>query len=194
VALGLLALALLALPPSADADQPERQDWFLTVFVGPWLDERLLDILSLDASAGSFRPSYAAGVGLGREVWRPLPRTSLEIEGQVVQHVGRQSHPEANLALIARLDLLPAAERLGASIAIGEGVSVAGRRPPIEAENDRRSTRLLNYLMLELELDPVPASPWSALGRIHHRSGVLGTFAGVRGGSNFVMLGLRYRP
>ncbi|WP_155890787.1 hypothetical protein [Desulfuromonas sp. TF] len=34
---------------------------------------------------------------------------------------------------------------------------------------------------------------WRLSARIHHRSGVFGLFDGVRGGSNFMGLGVTYR-
>jgi hypothetical protein len=45
---------------------------------------------------------------------------------------------------------------------------------------------------VEIEAGP-PAGRWSGFLRIHHRSGAFGLYGDVRGGSNFVGLGARYR-
>jgi len=90
-----------------------------------------------------------------------------------------------------RWTLFPWDRFVDTSIAVGEGLSYATSRPRIE--NRGEAARLLNYLMFEMELTPLQDSPWSLVGRIHHRSGVFGIFGGVRGGSNFIMIGVRYR-
>jgi hypothetical protein len=191
---GLVAMMLAGLPKADAHAARERQDWFMTFFAGQLLDERLNRILRLRASARDFQPSHAGGLGIGREIWRPLPRLAIEAEGHLVQHAGQQSHQEGNAFLLARLDLLRGNPWLHASVAVGNGLSLAARPPPVERKNDEDSGRLMNYLMVEVELDPAPVSPWSVIGRIHHRSGVFGLFAESGRGSNFVMLGLRYRP
>jgi hypothetical protein len=81
---------------------------------------------------------------------------------------------------------------LDTSFAIGEGLSYATDDPEIETEKHDRTSRVLNYLMLELAV-AVPQQPrWTLFGRVHHRSGVFGLFDGVTGGSNVVGAGIRY--
>lgn len=191
---GLVVLMLAGLPSADAGPARERQPWFTTFFAGQLLDERLNRIIRLRGSLDDLQPSYAGGVGLAREIWRPLRRLSIEAEGQLVQHAGRQSHQEGNALLLARLHLLRDHSWLHASIAVGDGLSLATRPPPIERKDGEESGRLMNYLVIEAEVDPAPASAWSVVGRIHHRSGVFGLLAESGRGSNFLMLGLRYRP
>lgn len=178
----------------AAAEDEPRSPWFMTFYGGQLLDERLNRIVRLRGSLDDLEPSFAGGVGLAREIWRPLSRLSIEAEGQLVQHAGLQSNQEGNVLLLARLHLLRDNPWLHASVAVGDGLSFATRPPRVERHRGEDSARLMNYLMLEAEIDPAPASPWSVVGRIHHRSGVFGLFAESGRGSNFLMLGLRYRP
>ena len=118
-----------------------------------------------------------------------------EVEGQLVRHNGMQNHWEVNGVLVARWMRFPWDRWLDTRLAFGEGLSYAFKVPPLEprsGEEDMESARLLNYLLLEVEVVLPPRPEWSGFLRVHHRSGVAGLFGGVDGGSNFVGLGLRY--
>ncbi|MFM7733748.1 MAG: DUF3769 domain-containing protein, partial [Cyanobium sp.] len=77
------------------------------------------------------------------------------------------------------------------SLGFEEGVSLTTSISNYEDTYRERSSRFLNYLAFEVEALVSPQ--WSAVGRIHHRSGAFGTYNGVREGSNAYLLGLRYR-
>jgi hypothetical protein len=77
------------------------------------------------------------------------------------------------------------------SIGFEEGVSFTTSISNYEDTYRERSSRFLNYLAFEVEALVSPQ--WSAVGRIHHRSGAFGTYNGVKEGSNAYLLGLRYR-
>jgi len=77
------------------------------------------------------------------------------------------------------------------SLGFEEGVSLTTSISNYEDTYRERSSRFLNYLAFEVEA--LVAPQWSAVGRIHHRSGAFGTYNGVREGSNAYLLGLRYR-
>jgi hypothetical protein len=77
------------------------------------------------------------------------------------------------------------------SLGFEEGVSLLTSISNYENTYRERSSRFLNYLAFEMEALVSPQ--WSAVGRIHHRSGAFGTYNGVREGSNAYLLGLRYR-
>ena len=72
-----------------------------------------------------------------------------------------------------------------------EGVSLLSALSNYETVSWQRSTQFLNYLGAELAVDVSPQ--WTVVGRIHHRSGAYGTYAGVYEGSNGYLLGARYR-
>jgi hypothetical protein len=74
-----------------------------------------------------------------------------------------------------------------------EGFSLTSETPQRELQRHNSGSQpLLNYLAFELSFT-IPQYPKASLVyRLHHRSGVFGTFGGVRGASDFYMLGLRY--
>jgi hypothetical protein len=61
----------------------------------------------------------------------------------------------------------------------------------VEVANKGDSQRLLVYWMAEIEVGP-PDKDWSALIRLHHRSGAFGLIAD-EGGSNALVFGLKQR-
>lgn len=77
------------------------------------------------------------------------------------------------------------------SLGFEEGFSLLTSVSNYEDTYRERSSRFLNYLALEVEALVSPQ--WSAVGRIHHRSGAFGTYNGVSEGSNAYLLGVRYR-
>jgi len=77
------------------------------------------------------------------------------------------------------------------SLQVVEGVSLLSQLSNYETVSWERSTQFLNYLGAELAVDVSPQ--WTMVGRIHHRSGAYGTYAGVYEGSNGYLLGARYR-
>ncbi len=58
---------------------------------------------------------------------------------------------------------------------------------------NNKKSRLLNYMMVDLGFRVPFVRHWEWLLRVHHRSGVYGLFNGVKGGSNYITSGLRYR-
>lgn len=193
-----LALSLLlggAVASDAANRTPERH---VTTFVGVYSPNRFVEILHiqpasvhLESSASLFVLSVAQVVGSWGD------NLQWEVEGQLGQHAGLQTHQEVNLVLVARWTRFPWDRFVDTSFAFGEGVSVALEVPPLEPrsaeEENEESQRLLNYLLLEAEFAPPSNSPWSATVRVHHRSGVFGLYGGVNGGSNYVGVALRRR-
>jgi hypothetical protein len=165
----------------------------LAVYVAQYSPQRLVDILSERPQFGS---SHLAAVAWSRSLSEAERSLRWEVEGQFVQHAGRQSHQEVNAVIVARWMRFPWDHRLDTRVAFGEGLSYASRTPAIEPRAqrpDEESVRLLNYLLLEIEVVVPRRERWSVFTRIHHRSGVAGIFGNVQGGSNFIGLGARYR-
>lgn len=168
------------------------EEFYISAYWAKNSPDRFLDILRyMDPD---FRDSYLISVTgsriLSRGEW-----INFELEGQAVIHYGKQHHLEINSVFIARWMKFPWDKWIDTRIAFGEGLSYALRRPYLEPRKDpeaEESAHLLNYLLFELEFI-VPGLPkWSKFIRVHHRSGVLGLFGGVVGGSNFIGAGLRY--
>jgi hypothetical protein len=190
----LLAVAIAAAEPT-HADAPplgEDRPWSVTVYGGPLVDERFVRIVTFRAR-GDVENSYLVTAALGREFARLGEVLRFEVEGQLGRHFGRQHHWEFNAALVARWTWFPWDRYLDTSVAVGEGLSFATERPPLERDDGRRDNpRLLNYLMAEIELGLPDEPAWRLVTRVHHRSPVSGLF-GEASGTNFVTLGLRHR-
>ena len=173
----------------------ESSNWQLTAYAARYSPERMIDILRAGPRFDE-RRAYISALAMGYEVGRTGDYLHWELEGQLVQHHRYQDHHEFNALVIARWTRFPWDHRVRTSIAFGEGLSYASAVPPIEPRGDRdggESARLLNYLLVELELG-LPHSPqWGLVARLHHRSGVFGLYNGVNGGSNYIGGGLRYR-
>ena len=138
-----------------------------------------------------FRDSTFLGLAASHGIGRFDHRLGFEIEGQVVRHFGDQDHWEFNLPIIGRWEAFPWDEVVDTSLAFGVGPSYASEKPKVEVANAGDSRRVLVYWMMELELGP-PGKGWSAIFRLHHRSGAFGLVAD-EGGSNAMVVGLRQR-
>lgn len=152
---------------------------------------------------GKLRPEYLGGLGLQRRLLDGGP-FALEIDTNLLGHrATRQAGGEFNqkipfadtpaqtfsdmtVGLGMRLWVQP-----WLSLYFVEGVSLLSENSNYERTFRENYTQFLNYLAFEVEALVSPQ--WSAVGRIHHRSGAYGTYSGVSEGSNAYLLGLRYR-
>lgn len=163
----------------------------MSLYGGVGTDGGIEDIPGLEAD---FNNAYMATLAVSREIARWKDLAAVEIEGQIARHFVKQRHWETNLLLVARWHAFPWNRFVRTSIAVGEGVSYASSIPVIEQERSPgKNSRLLNYLMFELELAPPDKPNWSVFARIHHRSGVFGLYDDVSLGSNIVAAGIRFR-
>ena len=178
------------------AFSPFSYDSDLSLYFGTYTDTRLLDIVTRGETA--YRPSHILTAAVSRPTGSELDSVLFETEAQVVKHFGIMQHLEVNGLLIARW---PSFLGLPISLAVGEGLSLAGENPSLENprkdllhpfRTEEESRPLLNYLMVELELKPESTLnlPRMFL-RVHHRSGVFGTYCPPTCGSNFVAYGIR---
>lgn len=152
---------------------------------------------------GSFRPEYLAGVGLQRRLLDGGPfalefdtnllnhRSSSQPGGGFNQDVPFSNTPGQNFADATAGIGLRLWVRPWLSLYVVEGVSLLSETSNYEKTFRENYTNFLNYLAFEVEALVSPR--FSAIGRIHHRSGAYGTYSGVSEGSNGYLLGLRYR-
>lgn len=147
-----------------------------------------------------YKPSYLAAVALNYETPARLRSLRFETEGQIVQHSGWMDHMEYNGVLVARWHSTH--PYLPISLAFGEGLSYATEIPSVEnREIDygklqlfrQESNRWLNYFYLEMDVALPVFQEWNprVLLRIHHRSGVFGTYCEYICGSNFITYGVK---
>jgi hypothetical protein len=143
---------------------------------------------------GEFINSNIGVLAFGRNL-KTYKKTPLrwECEGQIAKHWGFQQHWEANALVILRWLEFPWDHHIDTSFAVGDGISYASEKPKIEVAKMGDTSKILNYLMFELEC-VIPKHPTMSLfARIHHRSGIYGLIDGVSGGSNMVTGGFRIR-
>ncbi|HET8729393.1 MAG TPA: hypothetical protein VFO41_17970 [Alphaproteobacteria bacterium] len=188
-ALGLGAMA--AIPLAACPAASARDGWSVAAYGGAWV----ADGAPWEAGLFDFEDAQLALLTIGKDLFRVGDHLRIEAEGQVGKHFGEQDHFEVNAALLARWLTFPWDRHIDTSAAVGSGLSYATETPALEERlnTDDGTQRLLNYLVFELELS-LPSEPsWSAVLRLHHRSGVFGLFGGARGASDFLLAGVRCR-
>ena len=191
-----------ALPP---VPQWHPHPWAVTGWAGRMFHS---DFGQTFAFQGVFRPETMLGGGLMRRLIHAGPfALDLDINGfghwasaqrgspytgpySKEQVKGLQTDAQFFGEFTAGL-MLRAWLRPWLSIGFEEGVSLTTSISNYEDTYRDRSSRFLNYLAIEVEALVSPQ--WSAVGRIHHRSGAFGTYNGVSEGSNAYLLGLRYR-
>lgn len=180
----VLGVALLAgLPIAAPADES-----FVTVFGGVASNGSVGETTAF--RAGTF-DAYLLGAGLARTFARHGEWARWEAEFQGVRHMGMQTHLEANGLVMLRWLVFPWNAFVPTTLAVGDGLSYATRKPEVEIRRQGRSTRLLNYLLYEVTLSLPGEGLWSLSLRQHHRSGIFGMFGGMHGGSDFWCVGVR---
>jgi len=173
----------------------------LLLWAGVAGGETTLTVFAAQASSGNIEETtfrlagtldaYFVGVDLGQSLQEHGRLARWEVEGQVVKHFGLQHQWEATGALVLRWLALPWDRWVDTSIAVGDGLSWGSRHPWVEVERHEHTQRILNYLFFEMTFSPPGGNPWSLVLRQHHRSGVYGVYGGVRGGSDFLAVGLR---
>lgn len=179
-------LLVLLLAGPVLADQPVRS---LTLFGAVLIKE---NPLSFRSNLPYFEKSYLTGMALARRFARTGRSLTWEVEGQALKHFGKQHHEEFNALIFARWHRFPWNHHLRTSVALGEGLSLATRTPPVEQEDHKKSSALLNNVQFEITF-ALPRQPnWHLVGRIHHRSGIFGLINDVHAASDFAVLGVKH--
>ena len=195
-----LTLVMLLASTSLHAlDEPDRTD--ITFYRGQFTRSNLGNI-ALKADT-DFKPSYIFTGAVSQPAPMAFFGLPMEWEGQVVHHSGSQKHLEFNALIMARMGDSLDFSGVPVSFAVGEGHSLATRNPDLENPRSfygingesEYSRNLLNYLVFELEIGlPVDAYEPRAFLRIHHRSGIYGTFCPRTCGSNYIAYGVKFSP
>lgn len=188
----VLAAMVLAIAPGSARAQGEAP-WWITASTGVGVyarigtDNFLVDLLP----AGLERDVYSSSLAVGRTLTANPKIFAWEAEVQAVKYFDRQRHWEWDGAILFRWKQNPWNDWLQTSLAIGDGLSYASQTPVIEAQRNAKTSKLLNFLVIEATVRlPGDAGAQLVL-RLNHRSGIYGLFNGVHAGSNFVSLGVR---
>ncbi len=169
-----------------------QKGWAATIFSGPLTSQTSSKIVrNVD-----FGHSGIAGFAISKEVGTYLEnRLGWELESTAVQHFGDQKHFEFNpIALLARWKSFPWNNTLPTTLAIGEGISIATRKPKLEVKRrgKHNTNKTLNYVMAEATFSSPCYPQWAFILRYHHRSGLFGTFHGVHDASTAFAAGVKY--
>jgi len=184
-------VAFLLLLTGTVSQATEKPEFALNLYGGQMTGNHFEDFLlgkTVDA-----KESYLLAVTLARRIGGYRNLLSYEIEGQVVRHFNLQTHWEFNLLGVIRWELFWWDDWLDTSAAFGLGPSYATEKPPVEIANNGDTAQFLVYWMLELAVAPFAERPeLELITRIHHRSDAFGLVA-ENGGSNALVVGLKYR-
>lgn len=119
----------------------------------------------------------------------------LEIDVTVARRFGKDDQWDFGIIPMLRWKELPWNRFVYTNFRIGLlGASYVTGISPWElhwAGNDHGS-HFLNYLAVELDVKPDPASPIEWFVRSHHRSGIFGLVNDTHGGSTYMTTGLRW--
>ncbi|MEL6714273.1 MAG: hypothetical protein AAFP86_10900 [Planctomycetota bacterium] len=181
------ALVLISLSCGSPGDRA------VAVYSAQYSDNSLPEEIAL-LNDVDFEPATLVAVAYDHVVARPTDGIDLELEGNVAQWFGDQDHTEFNGLFIVRWRDLPWDDWLDSSFGFGNGLSWATDDPLLEDKfhPETGATRLLWHIAVDIGVTLPWAPDWELLLRVHHRSGVFGTFDDVDGGSNAIGFGLRY--
>lgn len=167
-------------------------DRAVTLYGGRYTDNSLPEEIII-LKPIHYEDSWIAVAAYSEVFAKPTASRHWAWEGQVARHSGVQGHWEYNALALHRWTHFAWNESLRTSAAIGNGLSWATEVPALEesSRTNRNATQLLYYVLLELTAGLPRHEGIDLVARIHHRSGVLGLFDGVHGGSNIISLGVR---
>lgn len=190
-----LLLAATASGCVARSELPRLKKRAITAFYGRYSDNALTEdiLLSKELEYEDSDLLVLAYSQIFHRFWENAGQW--EWEGQIGKHFGLQDHYELNGLVVLRWNQWPWSDVVRTSFALGEGLSWASEVPALElsSHTNEGATQLLNYLLVEITLGAVSILDWDFVFRIHHRSGIFGSFDGVDGGSNIIGFGLKWR-
>ena len=180
--------------PAPLPDSPSLSDenrYGVVLYRGNGVLNNFAEIISLDRLEYANARVYVVGLNY-KLITTAIRSLTFEVEGQVGKHEGVQKHWEGNILLIARVAFWE--NTLPTSFAFGNGLSWASEKPVFEEEEKGQETnQLLNFFIVEMDmgLPQIPGNP-KGLFRIHHRSGIYGTYCPPTCGSNFISYGFKF--
>lgn len=169
-------------------------DRYVSVYGGRYSDSSLPEEIALLRNI-EIEDATMVAAAYSEVIAEPSEHYRWELEGNVAHWIDGQDHTELNGLVMFRWLSLPWDRWLDSSFGFGNGLSWATEEPSLEAEfhPETGTQQLLWYIAAELTFAVPGTEDWETFLRVHHRSGVFGTFGGVDGGSNVIALGLRWR-
>lgn len=195
--LGVAIAAALAWAGAAEAAATPERRWSVTGFTGISVDNATLGQTMGEPWSRTLAEDTFLGLAGSYQLVRFRRWFTLDVELGAGARLGRTDAAEGWTALYLRFDGFPWRDRLYTSIGVSTGLSVISRLPreergpPWDPKPDR--SHLLHYFSPEIAIALPHRRQHELVLRVHHRSGVYGTFNGVRGASNAIAIGYRYR-
>jgi hypothetical protein len=187
-----LCIVLSSSNVSADSSGTEETGpdykWFVSIYWGLHTHEDLAKIATFQAN---YDDNSLAVLALAREIYRYKQWVSVELEGQVGKHFGKDDDLwEFVGAIFGRWHPFPWDKYIDTSFATGAGLSYDSDISETEADSDHHPQRLLGYLAFEFTFGLPQYPRWELMLRVHHRSGAQGIIGD--GGSNYLCSGLKF--
>ncbi|MDR1968924.1 MAG: hypothetical protein LBQ32_09585 [Burkholderiaceae bacterium] len=189
-----------------DKNQAPHRDrqWRATIFGGTWMDTTL-PAFPKNLLTGNIKLQNAhfLGGGLSRVLVprfdipffsTTLPGNSMELEGQIVKHFGKQDHVELTGAIVVRSGEIHPLEQLSFNVAWANGFSYALSNPAYEKGPEGipgvNSRKFQYYMGIETEFTHQSMPNTHLMIKLHHRSGIYGVISQRKTGSNYIVIGL----
>jgi hypothetical protein len=175
---------------------PSSSNWRVGFSVGA-LTHESLDGLFYQIEIPSFHSSYLADLDGVYTLHRfqVLPM-DLEVQGEVARRFGMDHQSEVDLISVVRWKQFPWNDKLYTNFRFGFlGGSYVSSISPWEKQDSGNNTgsKFLQLLIGEFTFSPSESAGYEAFIGLHHRSGIFGLISGVTGGSNYFMVGVRFR-
>jgi hypothetical protein len=201
-----LALSLLLTVECAHAQSARQRartavadpQWSAMVFGGASAGRTRMIELVVAPWSGDYADNYFVGAAATRRLARFNANWTVDLEIGAGYRFMQVNAPEAWTAVFLRYDGFPWNNRITTTVGMGTGVSLVERVSEIEKDagahhGHPNGSKLLQYLAPEITFAAPERRNSDLVFRVHHRSGVFGTYDGIRGGSNVVTLGFRQR-
>jgi hypothetical protein len=175
---------------------PSSSNWRVGFSVGA-LTHQSLDGLFYQIEIPSFHSSYLVDLDgvytLHRFQILPI---DLEVQGEVAKRFGMDHQSEVDLISVVRWKKFPWNDKLYTNFRFGFlGGSYVSSISPWEKQDSGNNTgsKFLQLLIAEFTFSPSENAGYEGFIGLHHRSGIFGLISGVTGGSNYFMVGMRFR-
>lgn len=185
----LFITAFLTIPTGAVCDESNSS---IGGYVGQYYDSMPAGILT--QGNANFLDQYIVAVTASRTLWRSqvLP-LSLEVDGMIGQQFGLASLNEIAVAPVLRWSSFPWKEILQTDFRFGPvGVSYTTMVSPLERGIDGRGSRILNFLLIEMDFSLPQEKSKEIFVRLHHRCTIYDWINDYgANGEDFLVLGYR---
>jgi hypothetical protein len=187
---------LFAYEPAGPDDSDSVPKWRFGFSLGALTHESLVDML-YQPRVPSLHSDFIADLH-GVYTWHRFESVplELEVEGGVAQRFGKDHQSEVDLISVLRWKKFPWNDDIYTNLRFGFlGASYVTGISPWEKQDSGNNTgsRALQLLIVEFTFAPHANAAYEAFLGLHHRSGIFGLIDGVSGGSNYIILGMRFR-